>query len=147
MYRCIRRDQPRLKPHELLSLIENYTAKYRGTLNEVMIRRIISMIYLSLFNYWAEKIYIRGGRGEDFCQDMFRYSQFHREMISYGLDHAMFILYVYRTASDHYILNPTYIELKDPNWKGIRISVEINFNVLLEMLKLSRELLKALDEY
>jgi hypothetical protein len=147
MCRCPQRDQPRLKPHEVFDLVEKLIEKHGGTLNEVIMRRVISALYLSLFNYWTEKAYTKGRRGRGPCQDWFNYSDFHKDLSSVGLDSAIFTLYLHRVAADHYALNPTFVRPLGRPWatEGA-YPVEINLNSLIAVFKLSKEVLNVLEK-
>jgi len=49
--------------------------------------------------------------GGETLQDRFNYKDFHEELLNKGLDREKLSLYIYRVASDHYILNPTIIRI------------------------------------
>jgi hypothetical protein len=128
------RDQARLDPQKLLSVIED--AVKRGCITEeVLIRRAVSATYFTLFNYWAEERYSKGVRGRGVYGDTFSYADFHRDMASKGLKKEMLILYLYRATVDHYTLNPTYVTLTSSPWKGlppIKISIDVEKPLILQ---------------
>ena len=146
MYRCIQKDKLTLDPTRFIELVEKVISEEPGILNEVTLRRFISALYFSLFNYWAEKSYVRGKRGKGGpCQDSFRYYEFHVYLSQRQLDNAAHFLFLYRVAADHYVLNPTYVNLQDRLWKGVYY-VELNYNSLKRAIELSKEVLKAIEE-
>jgi hypothetical protein len=52
VYRCIQKDKSTLNP---IKFVEEAISKEPSMLDEVALRRFISALYFSLFNYWAEK--------------------------------------------------------------------------------------------
>ena len=87
-------------------------------------------------------------RGEGPRQDRFPYSRFHQELLDKGLDKDVVLLSTLRTAADHYMLNPTIIEVWDRNISalvGRRLNVHISVNVLKNVLRSSKIILKSLQ--
>jgi len=121
--------------------------KGKTALNEVVLRRIISAIYLSLFNYWSLKNYHKGARGEGPLQDSFWYASFHEDLLKRGLDHAIYTIYLYRVAADHYVLNPTKVALTSKPWKGKEMDVEISEEALKRVLEAACDILNMLEQY
>ena len=60
MYRCIQKDKSTLNPIKFIEFVEKAISREPSMLDEVALRRFISALYFSLFNYWAEKSYIKG---------------------------------------------------------------------------------------
>lgn len=52
------------------------------------------------------------------------------ELLEAGLVHTIYLLYLYRVAADHHILNPTKVELTTKPWKGMQESIEINYGIV-----------------
>ena len=137
----------RLNPRKLLDYLKRKILKEkREILDEVLIRRIISAIYFSLFNYWSIKRYSQGKRCGGPYGDSFWYSTFNQEMFERGLDRAMYIIYLYRVAADHYALNPTKVRLTSHPWKDEEENVEINEHILHRILEASYEILRELEQ-
>jgi len=130
-----------LNPSAIISLIEKHHKQGR-LIHEVYIRRAISALYFTLFNYWAAKKYDAGDRGRGPCQDQWPLKEFNQEMLCKGLDPQIIILYLYRVAADHYTLNPTTVELWD--FRQRRRRCFINTNALQRAIECAKELYKAL---
>ncbi|HII72828.1 hypothetical protein [Sulfurisphaera tokodaii] len=102
----------KLNPRKLISFLSSLI-----NADEVFLRRVVSAIYFSLFNYWAHKYYHKGIRGKGALRDYFSLSEFTSFLYKNGLDRAMYTLLIYRVAADHYALNPTDIIITDRQWK------------------------------
>jgi hypothetical protein len=145
VYRCIQKDKLALNPTKFIEFVEEAISKELSILDEVVLRRFISALYFSLFNYWAEKSYVRGRRGRGGpCQDSFSYSEFHVYLSQKQLDDAAHFLFLYRVAADHYTLNPTYVRLQDRLWGDVYY-VELNYNSLKRAIELAKEALRAIE--
>ena len=140
-------DPERLNPRGLLEFFERVVKEERQKLNEVAVRRIISAVYFALFNYWSLKSYLKGERGDGPCQDSFWYSTFNEHLLNQGLDYAVFTIYLYRVAADHYTLNPTKVVLRSRPWKDVAKDVEINDRALEMVLESARDILEYLEKY
>ena len=68
-------------------------------------------------------------------------------MLDQGLDYAVFTIYLYRVAADHYTLNPTKVVLRSRPWKDVAKDVEINDTVLEVVLDSARDILEYLERY
>jgi len=140
-------DPEKLNPRKLLEYFVKILKDRRYTSNEVIIRRIISAVYFALFNYWSLKSYLRGLRGDGPLKDSFWFSTFNEHLLKQGLDYAVYTIYLYRVAVDHYTLNPTKIVLTSKPWREEEKEVEIN-NVALEMvLESAYDILEYLEKY
>jgi hypothetical protein len=140
------RDQTRLGPQKLLSIIED-AVKSNYIVEEVLIRRAISAIYFALFNYWAEKRYGKGVRGKGIYGDAFSYAEFHRDVVSKGLEKEILILYLYRVAVDHYMLNPTYVTLMSSPWRGLPpMKVGIDIEKLRYAIDAAKRILTTIEK-
>ncbi len=140
-------DPEKLNPRKLLEYFVKILKDRRHTLNEVIIRRIISAVYFALFNYWSLKSYLKGLRGNGPLKDSFWFSTFNEYLLKQGLDYAVYTIYLYRVAADHYTLNPTKVVLTSKPWKEEEKEVEIN-NVALEMiLESAYDILEYLEKY
>ena len=132
-----------LDPQNFIDWIEDLVKKGKIS-DEVTIRRAISAIYFALFNYWAGKRYDMGMRARGPLKDRFKYSQFHSELLSKGLDAEVVLLYIYRVAADHYLLNPTRIEIFN---KALRIKFgyifqcKITLGILTKIIQATRNIL------
>lgn len=140
-------DSERLNPRKLLEYLERLLKNKNYILDEVIIRRVISAVYFALFNYWSLKSYLKGQRGNGPLKDSFWFSEFNKYLLSQGLDYAVYILYLYRVAADHYTLNPTKVILTSDPWKGDEREVEINNTVLERVLASAYDILKYLEKY
>lgn len=140
-------DPEKLNPRKLLEYFMRMLKSERHKLNEVVIRRIISAVYFALFNYWSLKSYLKGLRGNGPLQDSFWFSTFNEHLLKQGLDYAVYTIYLYRVAVDHYTLNPTKVVLTSKPWKREEKEVEIN-DVALEMvLESAYDILEYLEKY
>ena len=52
-------------------------------------------------------------------QDGFWYSKSNGRLLNQGLDHVVFVRYLYRVAADHYTLNSTEVVLRSKSWKDV----------------------------
>ena len=80
----------KLKPHKLLNYFESLLS---NSLDEVFIRRIISAVYFSLFNYWSMKNICKGNKGKGDNNDSFPHTQFIQDLASSGLDPQIYLSY------------------------------------------------------
>jgi len=119
----------------------------KKALSEVVIRRIISAIYFALFNYWSLKSYHKGLRGGGPLGDSFWHSSFNEYLLKRGLDYAVYTIYLYRVAADHYALNPTKVMLTSKPWKDREEEVEINIETLKKVLEAAGDILRVLEQY
>ncbi|RLF03637.1 MAG: hypothetical protein DRK00_08580 [Thermoprotei archaeon] len=107
---------------------------------EVYVRRALSALYFSLFNYWMAKKYDRGERGLGPKQDSFKYGDFHGELLDKALDAQIVYLFSLRVASDHYALNPTIIKI----YNGGRIKGRRYSYITIDSLKRAIEAAKEI---
>ncbi|MFP3233858.1 MAG: hypothetical protein RXR08_09265 [Sulfolobaceae archaeon] len=110
-------------------------------------RRIISAVYFSLFNYWSIKNICKGNKGKGNNNDSFPHTQFIQDLASSGLDPQIYLLYVYRVAVNHYTLNPTEVTLTSHPYKGRTQDVKIDENILRKILESAKDVLSFLDNY
>ena len=113
----------------------------------MLLRRVVSALYFSLFNYWALKYYSKGNRGNGPLHDYFSLSEFTRFLYKNGLDREIYTLLVYRVAADHYALNPTEVVITDRQWKGKNVRVNIDENSVKIVLKAAEQVLCFLEKY
>ena len=142
--RTLRADS--LNPIHFFNFIKRLIAR-KYIENEVYVRRIISALYFSLFNYWAAKKYSQRTRGGGPLQDRFKYRKFHEELLSKNLDREIASLYIYRVASDHYILNPTIIRIYNEEMIkliGEKLKININRYSLKKAMESAEEILKKI---
>jgi hypothetical protein len=145
VYRCVQKDKSTLNPIKFIKFVEEAISREPSMLDEVALRRFISALYFSLFNYWAERSYIKGRRGKGGpCQDSFSYSEFHTYLSQRQLDFVAHLLFLYRVAADHYTLNPTYVRLQDRLWGGVYY-VELNYDSLKRAIELAKKALRAIE--
>jgi hypothetical protein len=138
-----------MDPSELIYQLKKFVESKNYNINEVFIRRIISSLYFSLFNFWANKKYLlENKRRKGPKQDCFDFIEFVEDMISNALDAEIKLLHTYRIASDHYALNPTIIkhEGKAEEFFGIREEVKIDRSTLKKAIESAEEILKVLRE-
>lgn len=138
-----------MDPSELIYQLKKFVESKNYNLNEVSIRRVISSLYFSLFNFWANKKYfLENKRRKGPKQDCFSFVEFVEEMISNALDAEIKFLHTYRIASDHYALNPTVIkhEGRAEEFFGIREEVKIDESALKKAIESAEEILKVLRE-
>jgi hypothetical protein len=140
-------DPEELNPRKLLEYFTRIVKSRSHELDEVVVRRIISAVYFALFNYWSLKSYLKGMRGGGPLRDSFWFSTFNEHLLKQGLDYAVYTLYLYRVAADHYALNPTKVVLTSKPWKDVEKEVEINDKVLEIVLESAYDILEYLEEY
>jgi len=133
-----------------MDLVENLV-KSGMVKDEVCIRRVISALYFCLFNYWAARWYeIDRKRGKGTFQDRFPFRQFHQYLLGRRLDKEVVLLYMLRTASDHYMLNPTTIDVQNKEILSLIPREKIEVNISIDKLKISiessRKILKTLNQ-
>ena len=107
----------RLNPEKILSNLSELVKGYSENgelMPEVEMRRLFSTIYFALFNYWSEIYYHKlNHRGRGNHQDNFPHKEFSRYILTNNLSMEYEILFNYRVFSDHYLLSPGTIEIKD----------------------------------
>jgi len=135
-----------LNPSHFIDLVE-HLVNNNMIRNEVCVRRMISALYFCLFNYWVAKRYeIDGVRGKGPRQDYFYFRLFHEYLLKRKLDKELILLYTLRTAVDHYMLNPTIIEVQNKELRRIiskrRIEVSISIEKLKKAIMFSRRILE-----
>ena len=140
-------DPEGLNPCQLMDYLKQLVVNKRTILNEIFIRRVISAIFFSLFNYWALKSYTKGKRGDGPYRDSFRFLTFFEDLHRNGFEYAIYSFFLYRVGADHYILNPTRVELNSKSWKGVQEDAEINYDVLETLLDLAYGILEYLEKY
>lgn len=137
----------KLNPRRLLEYFMGILGNERYKLSEVVIRRAISAVYFALFNYWSLKSYLKGLRGNGPLRDSFWFSTFNEYLLKQGLDYAVYTIYLYRVAADHYTLNPTKVVLTSKPWKKEEKEVEINYDALEMVLESAYDILEHLENY
>jgi len=140
-------DTERLNPRRFIDHLKHVVSSREIVLDEVFVRRAISALFFSLFNYWAIKSYARGKRGNGPLRDSFPLSAFFEDLLRSGLDYAIYPLFVYRVGADHYTLNPTTVVLISKPWKGRQENVNISYSVLEKLIELSYDILDYLERY
>lgn len=140
-------DPERLNPRRLLEYFMKILRNGRHLSDEVVIRRIISAAYFALFNYWSLKSYFKGIRGNGPLRDSFWFSAFNEHLLKQGLDYAVYTIYLYRVAVDHYTLNPTKVVLSSKPWKEEEKEVEIDDAALEMVLESAYDILEHLEKY
>jgi len=142
-----------LNPRRLIDIIRQ--AINKTAIDAVLLRRIASALFLSLYNYWAIKSYKLHnkrykGQMAGKNQDNFPHLEFVEEMFRNGLDKAIRELYLYRVLADHYALNPTYVTLvfRYGNKKFVKtIYAELNYNKLKKLIYYALDVLSFLEKY
>lgn len=126
----------KLNPRKLFDLIDHFINN--NTLDEVLMSRIISSLFLSLYNYWSMKGYVKynkrynvKGRSSPSGGNL-PHKWFYKEILTQGLDEVIGI-YLYRVWADHYALHPTDVILDIDGHKAFR--VEVNLNKLKDLMK------------
>lgn len=137
----------RLNPRRFIDYLKRFVINKGTVLDEVFVRRAISALFFALFNYWGLKIYVKGKREDGPYGDSFRLQTFFEDLLSNGLDYAVYPIFLYRVSADHYVLNPTRVVLLSRPWKGTQENVEINYNVLVTLLDLAYDILEYLEKY
>lgn len=135
-----------LNPNSLLRFIEK-TVEDGGITSEVFARRFISALFFLVFNYWAAKQWDSNKRYKGPKQDSFPITVFIKSMLARGLERDILFIYVRRVAADHYILNPTVVEIWEKELRqkfGDKIQVSINPSDLQEALRAAKEILAAI---
>ena len=117
------------------------------TSDEVSLRRAVSSVFFSLFNYWALKHYLKGNRGQGPMGDWSSITDFTEFLYSRGLDREAYTLLVYRVAADHYALNPTVVRVSDRHWRGAEEKVSIDDRSVKLVLKAAEAVLEAIENY
>ena len=122
----------------------------------MLLRRVASALFLSLYNYWAIKSYklynkrYKNPSRASKNQDNFPHLEFIEEMIGKGLDEAIQELYLYRVLADHYALNPTYVSITK-RFKGQKfvekVYAELNYKELRELIDYALDVLSFLEKY
>jgi len=140
-------DPEKLNPRQFIDYLKVFVDNRKTVLDEVFIRRIISVIFFALFNYWALKSYIKGKRGDGPYKDSFRFNMFFEDLLRQGLEYAIYPIFLYRVGADHYILNPTRVELTSKPWKGEQDDVKICYHALEKLIDLAYDILEYLENY
>jgi len=136
-----------LNPRKLFELINNFINN--STVDEVLMRRIVSSLFLSLYNYWSVKAYVKYNRrynvkGRSSPKgDNFPHKWFYKDVLMQGLDEIT-DLYLYRVWADHYALHPTDVVLDVDGNKVFR--VEINVNKLKDLIKSAYRVLDYIEK-
>ena len=137
-----------LRPDYFINLVEKLVSSGKIR-DEACIRRFLSALYFSLFNYWAAIKYDKGARRKGPKQNRFDYREFHEELLREELDVELNLLYTYRVAVDHYILNPTIIQIYNREIVRLmtrdRQEVHIGINVLRKAIEAARTILKQIS--
>ncbi|WP_457751707.1 hypothetical protein [Thermococcus sp.] len=137
-----------LDPTEFFNKIQAFVKENHEELSEVYIRRIISSLFLALFNFWAcKRKYIDKRTGRKSNQDYYPFSMFFEELLQKGFDAQIIALYKFRTAADHYIENPTIIEVQGEtlvNQLGKKVKVTLNRDNLEKSIEAAQDILKFL---
>lgn len=138
----------KLNPRKLFELIDRFINS--STVDEVMMRRVVSSLFLSLYNYWSIKAYVKYNRqynvkGKSSPKgDNLPHKWFFKDMLMQGLGEVI-DLYLYRVWADHYASNPTDVIL---NIDGNRVfRVEINVNKLKDLVKSAYRILEHVERY
>jgi len=140
------RNIERLNPRSLFNHFSEICNNKKCVLDEVESRRLVSTLYLALFNYWSEKAYNKGlrGKGEGPFGDDFSYYYFLQVLFQAGLTTSAKLLHIYRVAADHYTLNPTKIKLKYFPQIG-EIEVKFNSDIIKQLLVHAYKILDFLE--
>jgi len=130
-----------LDPSPIISSVEDLLRE--ELVEEVLIRRALSNLFLSIFNYWSAKKYESGEEGKGPCRDSWSYGVFIKEMMQKGLYAEIVYLYAYRVAVDHYTLNPTVVYLYECRKN---IPCHITVSTLKRAVECAKELYKTLRQ-
>ncbi len=139
------RGTDRLDPTPFIQLVSSYLDK--DNIDEVLIRRFISGLYHSIFNYWGLKKYLSNKKGKGLKQDNFSHNAFYKDLLSKGMDRKLLVLLYFRIAADHHVLNPTSVK--------VYISKTLNFpekeihltkNALKKTYQITLEILGKLNQ-
>lgn len=142
----------RLNPGKILSDLTDLVDRYSENgelMPEVEMRRTFSTLYFALFNYWSEVYYHKlnkrgGGKGGDY----FSHKEFSRYVLANNLSTEYVILFMFRVFSDHYLLNPGTIEIKDQYVKGViveTIQIKFSYEAVRDALIYANSILRLLD--
>ncbi len=101
-----------LKPHKLISYFENILND--NLLDEVFIRRMISAVYFSLFNYWSIKNICKGIKGKGKRNDSFPHVQFIQDLVGRGFDAQIRTIYLFSTKEISFSLVSLLVSLTFP---------------------------------
>jgi len=137
----------KLNPRKLFELINRLINN--GAVDEVLMRRIASSLFLSLYNYWSLKAYVKynrrynvKGRSSPKGYNL-PHKWFLKDMLMQGLDEIIDI-YLYRVWADHYALHPTDVVL---NVDGNKVfKVEVDLNKLKDILNSAYHILNYLEK-
>ena len=69
--------------------------------DEVSLRRAVSAVFFSLFNYCTLKHYLKGNRGQGPMGDWSSITNFTEFLYSRGLDREAYTLLVYRVVANY----------------------------------------------
>jgi len=138
----------KLNPRKLFEFMDRLINS--GTVDdEVMMRRIASALFLSLYNYWSIKAYVKYNRrykikGRSSPRgDNLPHKWFFKDMLTQGLGEII-DLYLHRVWADHYALHPTDVVLDIDGNRVFR--VEIDVNKLKDLLKSAYHILDYLEK-
>ena len=110
--------------------------------DEVVIRRLISAMYMALFNYWCAIEYKNNPKkhkhGKSRQDDDFTYKEFEKCLAVKAMNNDIETLSIYRIACDHRMNNPAEVELSDK--KSVKLSINnkslnIVYTSFLNLLK------------
>jgi len=140
MYKGINRIKI-LNPEKLLDSIDMETT------DELVIRRNISAMYMSLFNFWAAIEYYQNnkfgnGKGSKFTKDDFTQICFERS-ITIKDNRYIYYLSNYRNACDHRLDNPAKVIIYKNGLKEL-ISISIDNKSLRKACESFVNILKIL---
>jgi len=137
-----------LRPDYFINLVEKLVSSGKIR-DEACIRRFLSALYFSLFNYWAAIKYDKGARRKGPKQNRFDYREFHEELLREELDVELNLLYTYRIATDHYVLNPTIIQIYNKEIVRLmtrdRLEIHIGMNALRKAVEAAKTILKQIS--
>ncbi|PMP95519.1 MAG: hypothetical protein C0167_03045 [Nitrososphaera sp.] len=132
-------------------LIADVRAWCQGA-DEILLRRCVSALYFSLYNYWAE-LRLRRGRLE--CNDAmngslkddFPHSGFVADMLRRGLNDDIMLLFELRVLADHHVCNPGLVEIHDKELSRLikQTRVELNAGEFERALESAGRILSSLE--
>lgn len=129
-----------LNPEKFLTFIENLVQDNKIS-DEVFARRFISAIFMAIYNYWAAKQWDSGKRYKGSNQDYIPYTLFIKDMLDRGLDRPIIFIYLRRILADHYVLNPTIINIWDKILPSQKIPVALKPGDVKIALNAAKEIL------
>lgn len=142
----------RLNPEKILADLSYQIKRYSENeelMPEVEMRRLFSTIYFALFNYWSEIYYHKlNHRGRGNHRDSFAHKEFSRYILTNNLSMEYEILFNYRVFSDHYLLSPGTIEIKDQyvrNLIGETRDIKFSYKAVRDALTYADAILNFLN--